>query len=93
MRSRTATALVGLAAGLAVSLAAWYYFDTLVVFFVLPFVPILFRGRGGSPDSADGRVGAATDAPPVKECPRCGFRTRDPEFSHCPRDGTSLERR
>ena len=89
MRSRTATALVGLVASLAVSLAAWYYFDTLLVFFVLPFVPILFRGREETREPSD----EATDSPPVTECPRCGFRTRNPEFSHCPRDGARLERR
>ena len=89
MRSRTATALVGLGASLAVSLAAWYYFDTLLVFFVLPFVPFLFRGREEDRGSAEGDADSTT----VKQCPRCGFRTRNPEFSHCPRDGACLERR
>jgi hypothetical protein len=84
MRSRTATAAVGLLVSLAVSVAAWYYFDTLLLFLFLPFVPILFRG------GSDDRRGAAS-LNPVKECPRCGFRTRNPEFSHCPRDGTRLE--
>ncbi|UPW00599.1 hypothetical protein M0R88_00505 [Halorussus gelatinilyticus] len=45
MGSRTATAAVGLGASLAVSVAVWYYFDTLLVFLVVPFVPILFRRR------------------------------------------------
>jgi hypothetical protein len=79
--SRTVTAAVGLVGSLLVSVAAWYYFDTLVAFLLLPFVPILWRSdRGG-------------DAPPVRECPACGFSTRDPGFDYCPRDGTPLDRR
>lgn len=77
--SRTATAAVGLVGSLLVSVAAWYYFDTLIAFLFLPFVPLLWR-RGG-------------DTPPVRECPRCGFSTRDPGFDYCPRDGSPLDRR
>jgi hypothetical protein len=77
--SRTATAVAGLVVSLVVSVAAWYYFDTLVAFLLLPFVPLLWR-RGD-------------DAPPVRECPACGFSTRDPGFDYCPRDGTPLDRR
>jgi hypothetical protein len=77
--SRTATAVAGLAASLAVSAAAWYYFDTLAVLLLVPFVPVLFGGRA--------------DRPPVRECPACGFTVRDPSFEHCPRDGTALVRR
>jgi hypothetical protein len=77
--SRTATAVAGLVVSLAVSVAVWYYFDTFVALLLLPFVPLLWR-RGD-------------DAPPIRECPACGFSTRDPGFDYCPRDGTSLDRR
>ncbi|WP_277555608.1 hypothetical protein [Halobaculum limi] len=80
--SRTLTALVGLAVSLVVSVAAWYYFDTLLVFLLLPFVPLLFRGLAG-----DG------DRPAVKECPVCGFTTRSPDVNYCPRDGTELRKK
>ncbi|GAB3326578.1 hypothetical protein [Haloplanus salinarum] len=76
--SRTATAAVGLVASLALSVAAWYYFETLLVFLLLPFVPVLLRG---------------SDDPPADECPACGFVTRDPAVDYCPRDGTRLEPR
>lgn len=76
--SRTATAAAGLALSLLVSVAAWIYFETLLVFLLVPFVPLLFRRRdGGRPTS--------------RRCPVCGFQTRVPEFTHCPRDGTELE--
>jgi hypothetical protein len=75
--SRTVTAVVGVGVSLAVSVAVWYYFDSLLLFLFVPFVPFLFRG--------------GDDRPPVRECPVCGFRTRNPEFDHCPRDGTRLE--
>lgn len=75
--SRTATAAVGLAVSVAVSVAAWYYFDTLIAFLLLPFVPILF-GRDG-------------DDAPRRECPVCGFTSRDPSVEYCPRDGTRLD--
>lgn len=78
--SRVLTAAVGLLASVAVSLFAYWWFDTLLVFLVLPFLPILFR-RGAD---ADQRAH-------VRECPECGFRTTDPEFTHCPRDGHRLE--
>ena len=97
MRSRTATAIAGLLVSLVVSVGAWYYFDTLLVFFFLPFVPILFRRRAertrtAGRDRTTARDGAAArDPPPVEECPRCGFRTQNPEFTYCPRDGTRLE--
>lgn len=76
--SRTATAAVGLAASVAVSVAAWYYLDTLVAFLLLPFVPILFS-RGD-------------DDAPRRDCPVCGFTSRDPSVEYCPRDGTRLDR-
>jgi hypothetical protein len=73
--ARTATALAGLALSLAATVAAWVLFDTLLLLLVVPFVPLLFR-RG---------------RPPVRECPECGFRTRDAGYDYCPRDGTELE--
>ncbi|MFB6255310.1 MAG: hypothetical protein ABEH58_01045 [Haloplanus sp.] len=77
--SRTATAVAGLLASLLVSAAAWYYLDTLLLFLLLPFLPFLWRRE--------------RESPPVRECPACGFSTRHPEFDHCPRDGTPLDRR
>ncbi|WP_276272897.1 hypothetical protein [Haloarcula litorea] len=77
--SRTVTAAAGLLASLAVSAALWWYFDTLAVFLVVPFVPFLSR-----------RLGGDEDRPPARECPECGFRTRSPEFDYCPRDGRRL---
>lgn len=77
--SRTATALAGLAASLLVSVAAWVLFDSLLLFLFVPFVPFLLRR------------GRESEAPQARECPQCGFRTRDPEFAYCPRDGTPLE--
>ncbi len=79
--SRTATAAVGVLASLAISVAAWVVFDTAVFFLAVPLIPLLFRRRTEEPESA------------VYECPNCGFRTRDPEFAYCPRDGTRLEER
>lgn len=82
VRSRTVTALVGLALSILVSVLAYVYFDTLFLFVFLPFVPFLFA-RGWGDD----------EEPTVYECPTCGFRTADPEFAYCPRDGTELETR
>jgi len=73
--SRTATALVGLAVSLAVSVAAWVLFDALFVFLLVPFVPLLLRG----------------ERPPLRRCPACGFETRAADVQFCPRDGTELE--
>lgn len=84
--SRTLTALAGIALSLAISAVVWLAFDAPFLFFLVPFVPFLFSHRGG-----DG--GSARESPPVRECPACGFRTRDPRFEYCPRDGTPLERR
>lgn len=74
-----ATAFVGLLASLGVSIAAWILFDTLLLFLLVPVMPLLFRRRGES---------ASVDE---KRCPVCGFETREPLFTHCPRDGTRLE--
>ena len=76
--ARSATALVGLLASLAVSLVLWYVFDVPAFLLVVPFVPFLFR---------------RDDRPPARECPACGYRTHDPEYTHCPRDGNRLEER
>lgn len=77
--SRTVTAIVGLAASIALSVVLWRVFDTLVFLLFVPFVPFLLRGRGGRPE------------PARRRCPTCGFQTRDPAFEFCPRDGTELE--
>lgn len=79
--SRTVTALAGLGVSLAVSAAVWYYFETFLLFLVVPFVPLLLRGRGGG-DRTRSRF---------RRCPACGFRTSVPDFDFCPRDGTRLE--
>jgi len=77
--SRTVTAAVGLLASLLVTAALWWYFDTLLVFLLVPFVPILLRGVGD-------------DSPTiVQECPHCGFQATSEAYDYCPRDGTKLE--
>jgi hypothetical protein len=76
--ARVGTALVGLLVTLAASVALWVLFDVPFLFVAVPFVPFLFRRR-------------ESDRPAVRECPECGFRTRDPEFDYCPRDGEALE--
>lgn len=73
---RLVTAFAGIAASLAVSVTAWWYLDTFLFFLLVPFVPLFFGRRGG--------------ARPTRRCPQCGFRTTDPEYEHCPRDGTRL---
>jgi len=91
--SRTVTAIAGLVASLLASVALPWYFDSLVFFLFLPFVPFLFRrrrtGQGGT-----GRSGAEPDdagpEPSVRECPACGFRTRRDDYEYCPRDGRRL---
>ncbi len=91
--SRTTTALAGLAASLAVSVALWWYFDALFVFLFVPFVPFLLRGWDGDDSRGDERRhgdGRARDRPPVRTCPECGFRTREESFEFCPRDGRRL---
>lgn len=75
--SRVATAVAGVVVSLIVSVLAWWYFNTLLFFLVVPFVPFLFRRKQSSP--------------PVQHCPVCGYQTRNPEYTHCPRDGTRLE--
>lgn len=79
MGSRTRTALVGLVGSLAVSALVYHYTGWFVFFVALPFVPLLFRGDD--------------ERPPARECPQCGFSTRDPGYDFCPRDGTRLDER
>ena len=81
--SRTLTALAGLLVSLAVSVAVYVYTGSLLLFLAVPFVPFLF--------SSSLRDAAETDDDcPVKRCPSCDFRARDPEFDYCPRDGRRL---
>lgn len=77
--SRTVTAVVGLAVSLLVTVALWWYFDSLFVFLFLPFVPFLFRGLGDDEPTI------------VQECPHCGFQATVESYDYCPRDGTRLE--
>lgn len=79
--SRTLTALVGLLVSLAVSVAVWVYTGSLLLFVFVPFVPFLFSSSLRR-ESGEG--------PPEKRCPQCDFRTRDPGFDWCPRDGRRL---
>lgn len=79
--SRAVTAVVGVVASLLISAAAWYYYETFLLFLFVPFVPVLLRLRSGS-----GSTGTS-----ARECPVCGFRTADLAFEYCPRDGTRLE--
>ena len=76
MRKRLVTALFGLVVSVGISVLAWVYFDIPVFLVFLPFVPFLFRRR---------------ERPPVRECPRCGFQTREEGYEFCPRDGERLE--
>ena len=83
MRSRPVTAALGLLASLLVSAVGYVYFDTLLLLLFVPFVPFLFRGLGDD--------GSAVTEPPVRECPRCGYRTGDHDHDYCPRDGARLD--
>lgn len=78
--SRAATAAIGVLASLLLSAAIWYVTGIGLFFLAVPFVPLLFRNRGSEAE------------PALQECPVCRFRTRDPDFDYCPRDGTPLER-
>lgn len=79
MDTRVLIAVGGLAVGLAISVAAWVLWETLLLFVLLPFIP-LFALRG---------TRSTTDETHV--CPACGFQTTNPEFDYCPRDGHRLE--
>lgn len=78
MDTRALTALAGLAVGLAISVAAWVLWGTLLLFVLLPFVP-LFALRGRSVSG------------PSRVCPVCGYRTRELDHEYCPKDGHRLE--
>ncbi|ELY38441.1 hypothetical protein C496_17502 [Natronorubrum tibetense GA33] len=84
VRSRTTTATVGLLCGLAVSVAAWVYFETILFFLFLPFVPFVF-GWGRSNGTAERSRRRTT-----KRCPACSFRTTKASFEYCPQDGRRL---
>ena len=83
--ARTATAVVGIVGSLALSVVLYLYTGSLLFFLFVPFVPFLFRGswRDGSGERAE-------STPRILECPQCGFRTTDPEYEYCPRDGRRL---
>ena len=78
MRQQTATALAGIAVSLAISILAWWYLGTLLLFLFVPFVPFFFSWRS-DPDTQS-----------VRTCPRCGFQTTNEEYEFCPRDGERL---
>ena len=80
MDSRVLTAAAGLVVSLAVSALLYWQFNTLVLFLFVPFVPFLFL-RGDR------------DRQPRRQCPECGFSTREASVRYCPRDGTELEER
>ena len=85
--SRWLTATAGLVVSLLLSAAAWYYFETFLLFLFVPFVPFLLRGRtdSGAANGDDSTVRS------VRRCPACGFRTANSDFEYCPRDGSRLE--
>jgi hypothetical protein len=80
MRARTATAVAGIVASLAVSAVLWWYFGTVVFFLFVPFVPFLLRGVTQEPRET-----------PTRECPVCGFQTTEESYDYCPRDGHRME--
>lgn len=73
---RSATATVAVIASLAISIAIAAYLDSFVFFLFVPFVPFLFSDRDEGEE--------------IRECPVCGFRTRDGTYDYCPRDGEEL---
>ncbi|MFC6718788.1 hypothetical protein ACFQGT_15125 [Natrialbaceae archaeon GCM10025810] len=87
--SRTVTAVVGLLLGLLVSVAAWIYFDTFLLFLFLPFVPLLAPGIGRRGDhvesGAAGRNGSG-DRSSTGGGPGPGGRT-GLDVRRCPRCG------
>lgn len=83
--SRTMTALVGVIVSIALSALLYVYTGSLLFFLFVPFVPFLFINRSESETEPR--------RPPWRQCTRCDFRTRNPEFEYCPRDGSRLYER
>jgi hypothetical protein len=81
--SRTVTAVIAAAVSIAVSAALAVYLDTFLFFLFVPFVPLVFN-RSDDEKSTGVKV---------RECPACGFRTREDTYSYCPRDGEKLRTR
>ena len=87
VRSRTVTALAGLAVGGTVSVAAWVFFETALFLLFLPFVPIIFGWGRSEDDDEQRRIST------VRDCPECSFQTTEPAYDYCPRDGRRLRER
>ena len=83
--SRSLTALVGVIVSIALSALLYVYTGSLLFFLFVPFVPFLFMNRG--------ERGGGSERPPVRSCERCDFRTRNPAFEYCPKDGSRLYER
>lgn len=69
--------MLGLVMSVAVSVIAWWYFNTFLLFLLVPFVPILYRQRRTSQSGTT--------------CPTCGFQSADPSVNFCPHDGEKLQ--
>jgi hypothetical protein len=78
--ARLATAVAGVVLSIVVSLIVWLYSGIPFLFFLVPFIPFLFR-RG------------TERQPSARECPVCDFQTRDQSYEYCPRDGHRLAER
>lgn len=78
-RTALVAAALGLVTSLLASLLVWVYFETVLLFLFVPFVPFLFR-----------RLEAGETTREQNECPQCGFRTTTQEYEYCPRDGRRL---
>lgn len=83
--SRTLTAIVVGAASVLLSIGLYLYTGSLLFFLLIPFVPFFFAGRESE--------ASETAAETVFRCSRCEFRTTNPEFEYCPRDGSRLYER
>jgi hypothetical protein len=75
--SRLATAAAGLAISLGVSAVLYRQFGVSLLLVVVPFLPFLVLG--------------GDERPPPRQCPDCGFATREDAVRYCPHDGTRLE--
>lgn len=83
--SRIPTALAGIVGSVALSALLYAYTGSLLFFLFVPFVPFLFTNRNRTRDGSR-RL-------PVRVCDHCDFKTRNPEFEYCPRDGSRLYER